>query len=171
MKAFVIWSRSIPQPLSVTRIMVIPPSRISTVMAVEPASMEFSTSSLTTLSGRSMTSPAAIRLMVSSGRSLISIDSDFLFFLHHRMSVLRHKHPKEYRSAQTVVKKLRIAPRPGAPAMLQTFAPHPAAAALAALRCSVLMFGRSSNVRKCASQLGICGRSTRCFFTPRSSGF
>ena len=26
-----------------------------------------------------------------------------------------------------------------------------------------LMFGRSSNVRKCSSELGICGRLTRCF--------
>ena len=72
-KALAIWSLSIPQPLSVTRIILIPPSLISTVIAVEPASMEFSTSSLTTLRGRSMTSPAAIRLMVSSVRSLISI--------------------------------------------------------------------------------------------------
>ena len=79
-KARAIWSLSIPHPLSVTRIMLIPPSRISMVMAVEPASMEFSTSSLTTLRGLSMTSPAEIRLMVSSVRSLISIISSFFFF-------------------------------------------------------------------------------------------
>ena len=47
------------------------------------------------------------------------------------------------RCPQTCMIKLRIAPRFGAPAMLHTFAPRPAAAALAALRCSVLMCGRS----------------------------
>ena len=52
---------AMPQPLSVTRIRVIPPFWISTVTAVAPASMAFSTSSLTTLAGRSTTSPAAIR--------------------------------------------------------------------------------------------------------------
>ena len=45
--------------------------------------------------------------------------------------------------SQTCMNKLRIAPRSGAPAMLHTFVPRPAAAALAALRCSVLMCGRS----------------------------
>ncbi|MDO4407443.1 MAG: hypothetical protein Q4C16_00700, partial [Eubacteriales bacterium] len=49
---------------------------------------------------------------------------------------------------QTCMIKARIAPRFGAPAMLHTFAPRLAAAALAALRCSVLMCGRSENVRK-----------------------
>ena len=47
------------------------------------------------------------------------------------------------RCPQTCMIKLRIAPRFGAPAMLHPFAPRPAAAALAALRCSVLMCGRS----------------------------
>ena len=45
--------------------------------------------------------------------------------------------------SRTCVNKLRIAPRSGAPAMLHTFVPRPASAALAALRCSVLMCGRS----------------------------
>ena len=45
--------------------------------------------------------------------------------------------------SQTCMNKLRIAPRSGAPAMLHTFAPRPAAAASASLRCSVLMCGRS----------------------------
>ena len=58
-------SFSIPQPLSVIRMNEIPPSFISTVMAVEPASMAFSTSSLTTEHGRSTTSPAAILSIVS----------------------------------------------------------------------------------------------------------
>ena len=57
-------SRFIPQPLSVMRIKPIPPSRISAVMAVAPASMAFSISSFTTEAGRSTTSPAAIWLMV-----------------------------------------------------------------------------------------------------------
>ena len=64
--ALVIWLFSMPQPLSVTRIIFFPPSRISTVMAVAPASMEFSTSSFTTFTGLSTTSPAAIRFIVSS---------------------------------------------------------------------------------------------------------
>ena len=53
-------SRAIPQPSSAMRIKVVPPFLISTVMCLAPASMEFSTSSLMTEAGRSMTSPAAI---------------------------------------------------------------------------------------------------------------
>ena len=52
---------AMPQPSSVTRIRAMPPERISTVTAAAPASMAFSMSSLTTLAGRSTTSPAAIR--------------------------------------------------------------------------------------------------------------
>ena len=63
-KASGISSFSIPQPLSVTRINEIPPSRISTVTAVAFASMAFSKSSFTTDAGRSITSPAAILLIV-----------------------------------------------------------------------------------------------------------
>ena len=62
---------SMPQPSSVTRIKPFPPSATSTRILPAPASMEFSTSSLTTDAGRSMTSPAAILLMVSASRSLI----------------------------------------------------------------------------------------------------
>ena len=47
------------------RISVLPPSLISTVMAVAPASMAFSTSSFATELGRSTTSPAAILSIVS----------------------------------------------------------------------------------------------------------
>ena len=54
-------SGAMPQPLSVTRIRAMPPRRISTTTAELPASMAFSTSSFTTLAGRSTTSPAAIR--------------------------------------------------------------------------------------------------------------
>ena len=60
-------SGAMPQPLSVTRRKVIPPSRISTVILVAPASTAFSSSSLTTLAGRSTTSPAAIRLAIWVG--------------------------------------------------------------------------------------------------------
>ncbi len=56
---------SMPQPLSVMRIMEIPPSLISTVTESAPASIEFSTNSFTTLEGRSTTSPAAILSIVS----------------------------------------------------------------------------------------------------------
>ena len=54
-----------PQPLSVTRMRLKPPEAVTTSISVEPASSAFSTSSFTTLAGRSMTSPAAMRLIVS----------------------------------------------------------------------------------------------------------
>ena len=61
----------IPQPLSVTLINVRPPSRIIISILVAPASMEFSTNSLTALAGRSITSPAAILLIRPFGNRLI----------------------------------------------------------------------------------------------------
>ena len=63
----------IPLPLSVTLINEIPPSFISTVIAVAPASIAFSTSSLTTEEGLSTTSPAAILLIVFWSKSVIDI--------------------------------------------------------------------------------------------------
>ncbi len=55
-------SSVMPQPLSRTRISRAPPPSSSSSMRVLPASMAFSTSSLTTEAGRSTTSPAAIWL-------------------------------------------------------------------------------------------------------------
>src|SRR6202030_4750368 len=55
-----------PSPSSVTRIRRRPPPSVSTSMRVAPASSAFSISSLTTLAGRSTTSPAAMRLTVAS---------------------------------------------------------------------------------------------------------
>jgi hypothetical protein len=49
-----------PQPSSATAMNSRPPSRTSTRMREAPASIAFSTSSLTTEAGRSTTSPAAI---------------------------------------------------------------------------------------------------------------
>ena len=60
-----------PQPLSLMRIICLPPPWISMPISVEPASREFSTNSLTTEAGFSMTSPAAIWLMVCSLRTRI----------------------------------------------------------------------------------------------------
>ena len=60
MKAVEIYSASMPLPLSLTTMLSTPPRVISTVMAVLPASIAFSTSSFTTEEGRSTTSPAAI---------------------------------------------------------------------------------------------------------------
>ena len=54
-----------PSPSSVTRISDSPPAAVTTSMSRAPASSAFSTSSLTTLPGRSITSPAAMRLTVS----------------------------------------------------------------------------------------------------------
>ena len=64
-------SWAIPWPLSVIWIFLSPASSISTIIWLEPASMAFSTSSLTTLAGRSITSPAAIWLANTSGNSII----------------------------------------------------------------------------------------------------
>src|SRR5690606_12752976 len=58
---------SMPTPSSVTRMSDTPPPEVTTSISRAPASMAFSTSSLTTLAGRSITSPAAIRLTVSGG--------------------------------------------------------------------------------------------------------
>ena len=64
-------SGSNPQPLSVTRIYLIPPAFISAEITEAPASMAFSASSFTTEAGRSMTSPAAIWLAVRSSNIII----------------------------------------------------------------------------------------------------
>src|SRR5262249_13811731 len=60
-------SASMPQPSSTTRISSAPPCSTSMSMRVAPASTEFSSNSLTTLAGRSMTSPAAILVTTESG--------------------------------------------------------------------------------------------------------
>ena len=56
-----------PTPSSSTRIRLLPPPAVVIATRVAPASMAFSTSSFTTLAGRSTTSPAAMRLIRSSG--------------------------------------------------------------------------------------------------------
>jgi hypothetical protein len=58
-----------PSPLSLTRIRDVPLFSIEIVISVAAASMEFSTSSLTTDAGRSTTSPAAMRLAISLERT------------------------------------------------------------------------------------------------------
>ena len=55
-----------PSPSSVTRMSESPPAAVTTSISRAPASSAFSTSSLTTLPGRSITSPAAMRLTVSA---------------------------------------------------------------------------------------------------------
>src|SRR5581483_11748693 len=61
-------SGAIPSPSSSTRTCFLPPSSTWIAIRVAPASIAFSTSSLTTEAGRSTTSPAAIWLARSSGR-------------------------------------------------------------------------------------------------------
>ena len=56
----------IPLPSSVTRIRESPPPAVAISMRLAPASTAFSSSSLTTLAGRSITSPAAIWLIIVS---------------------------------------------------------------------------------------------------------
>src|SRR5262245_41165669 len=62
-----------PQPSSLTLIRLRPPSRSVTSMRVAPASMAFSTSSFTADAGRSITSPAAMRLTTVGGRTRIGM--------------------------------------------------------------------------------------------------
>src|SRR6478752_2961087 len=59
-------SAVIPLPSSATRMRRRPPPSVRTSIRRAPASSAFSTSSLTTLAGRSTTSPAAIRLTTAS---------------------------------------------------------------------------------------------------------
>src|SRR5579862_378439 len=59
-------ARLMPSPSSVTRMRRRPPPSVSTSIRRAPASSAFSTSSLTTLAGRSTTSPAAMRLTMAS---------------------------------------------------------------------------------------------------------
>ena len=70
-KAISTWSLGIPPPLSVTRRKDIPPSLISTVIALAPASIAFSTSSFAILAGLSTTSPAAILSIVAWSNTCI----------------------------------------------------------------------------------------------------
>jgi len=60
-------SLGIPVPSSVIAIFRRPPPSVKTSIRLAPASIAFSTSSLTTLAGRSTTSPAAMRLTTCSG--------------------------------------------------------------------------------------------------------
>ena len=50
-KAVTTWSAGMPEPLSVTRMSLVPPWAMETEMRVAPASRAFSTSSLTTEAG------------------------------------------------------------------------------------------------------------------------
>src|SRR5215218_10092035 len=60
-----------PVPSSLTRISCRPPSSMARSIDVAPASSAFSTSSLTTEAGRSITSPAAIVAATDFGRTRI----------------------------------------------------------------------------------------------------
>jgi len=60
-------ARVMPPPSSTTRMSFLPPPSTEISILVAPASMEFSISSLTTESGLSTTSPAAILSMTSLG--------------------------------------------------------------------------------------------------------
>ena len=57
---------SMPQPSSATSMRAMPPCSMATAMRVAPESSAFSTSSRAAAAGRSITSPAAIRLIVAS---------------------------------------------------------------------------------------------------------
>ncbi len=65
-------SGGIPQPSSVIEMRLTPPSSSTMRSVVAPASIAFSSNSLTTDAGRSTTSPAAIWLISWSGRGWIA---------------------------------------------------------------------------------------------------
>ena len=77
-------SSEIPFPLSVTFIYDIPPFSISTTILLAPASIEFSIISFITDAGLSITSPAAILLIVKSSNKTM-----FPIFLHYLLEHLR----------------------------------------------------------------------------------
>ena len=64
-------SFKMPEPLSLTDMRLMPPSSMKTEISVAPASMLFSTSSLTTEEGLSTTSPADIILNTPGPRRFI----------------------------------------------------------------------------------------------------
>ncbi|CAM3907251.1 hypothetical protein CADE109221_15885 [Castellaniella denitrificans] len=64
-----IWSGGMPWPSSATRMRRMPPPSRRISMARAPASRAFSSNSFSTEAGRSMTSPAAIWLIRTSGRA------------------------------------------------------------------------------------------------------
>ena len=98
-------SCAIPSPLSVIRIDFNPASSISTTIWLAPASIEFSTNSLTTLAGRSITSPAAIWLARTSGNSIIcDIAAPLPFFTDTCSSIIPQIHRTPF------LKKWRLAP-------------------------------------------------------------
>src|SRR5712671_3851743 len=72
-------SRVMPAPLSATEINAWPPSLRTTSMREAPASIAFSTSSLTAAAGRSTTSPAAMRLTRTGGSRRIAIGQLYFF--------------------------------------------------------------------------------------------
>ena len=70
-------SGPMPRPLSLTRMSLRPPSSTTTSITVAPASRAFSSSSLTTLAGRSITSPAAILFTRCRGSTLMLGMNDY----------------------------------------------------------------------------------------------
>ena len=60
---------SMPHPSSAISMRSIPPASSATLIRVAPASSAFSTNSFTAAAGRSITSPAAMRLTMRSGRT------------------------------------------------------------------------------------------------------
>src|SRR3954470_22689836 len=107
-------SGSIPSPSSSTRTCFLPPSSTAMVMRVAPASMAFSTSSLTTDAGRSTTSPAAIWFARSGARRWIFATSDPAAPAEedqHPADAAAHdhqQHPEHAVDAQTEVRQVDV---------------------------------------------------------------
>ena len=96
------WSLGIPDPLSVIRIKEIPPSLISTVIAVAPASIAFSTSSFTTEEGRSTTSPAAIlsTVVLSNTAIVFKISPSILYLILKPVQDVQRIHRRQIADIQ-----------------------------------------------------------------------
>ena len=90
-----------PPPSSPTAISVLPPSRSTISILRAPASIAFSTSSLTAAAGRSMTSPAAMRLTTTGGSWRIFIGLFYAITGSLGMSIAEPQGQRQTAQAQT----------------------------------------------------------------------
>src|SRR5262245_27344824 len=100
-----------PQPSSTRRINSLPPCSTSTSMRVLPASTEFSSSSLTTLAGRSITSPAAILVTTSEGswciRGMVVSDSLLGHTVQQSVKIVGPRPEQVHFMAENVVRRVQ----------------------------------------------------------------
>src|SRR6186713_515828 len=148
-----------PAPSSATRIRRRPPPSVAISTRVAPASSAFSTSSLTTLAGRSTTSPAAMRLTSVSeswrtGMGEPDSDDPRIYRRHGGVARARAQMPPlfvlpaEPFGAQRDKRDMSILPI----ASDYLFLHFAAAFALCALACGLILAGRISIRRAAESE-------------------